>query len=416
MSFGLLGKKLEHSYSPYLHAMIGAYDYELFDIDESELEDFMENGDFNGLNVTMPYKESIMKYVKCDKIAERIGAVNTIYYKDGELMGTNTDFFGFMYLLSLHQITLEGKKVLILGSGGASKVAQAVAKMSEASKVFVASRTKTEKGYVSYRTLPLDADIIINATPLGMYPANDQQAVDLSDFTGPEAVIDLIYNPYRTRLLQQAEDLGIKAVNGLAMLVAQATKAAGHFTGMNYISYNRQLLTNIKAYTLNIVLVGMPGCGKSFIGEKLAEATQRKFVDIDREIEAMEGKTIPEIFREDGEKYFRNLETELLKKYCKESQLVIATGGGTVLRKENRDVIRSNSGVVFLERPLNRLEKKGRPLSTDSRTLEKMYDERLPLYNGIKDISVNNDNNFEIIIDKILDNLGGYYEKDYRNN
>ena len=415
MSFGLLGKKLSHSYSPYIHAMLGAYDYQLFEMEDEELDDFFENGDFNGLNVTVPYKEKVMKYVKCDAVSKKIGAVNTIYYKNGELIGTNTDYFGFMYLLSLHEINLAGKKVLILGTGGASKTVFGVAKMCEAEKIFVASRQKSDK-YVSYNTLPLDVDIIINATPVGMYPNNDEQPVDLSQFTNLEAVIDLIYNPYQTKLLQQAEELGIKGVNGLSMLVAQATKAAKYFTGMNYLSYNKTLITNIKAYTLNLVLIGMPGSGKSFIGEKLAENTQRKFIDIDGEISAMAGKTIADIFREDGEKYFRNLETELLKKYCKESNLVIATGGGTILRKENRDLIRSNSGVIFLERPLNELERKGRPLSVDDKTIQKLYDERKKYYDETKDIAVTNNDKYEVIIDKILDSLGEYYEKDYRNN
>lgn len=408
MSFGLLGKKLSHSYSPYVHAMIGAYDYQLFDMEEDQLDDFFENGDFNGLNVTSPYKEAVMKYVTCDAISKKIGAVNTIYYKDGNLIGTNTDVFGFMYLLSLHQIDLANKKVLILGSGGASKTVQAVCNMCQSKKVFVASRTKSNE-FVEYGNLPLDVDIIVNATPVGMYPNNDEKLVDLAEFTKLEAVIDLIYNPYKTKLLQQAEDLGVKWANGLSMLIAQATKAAKHFTGMDYISYNKQLITNIKAYKLNLVLVGMPGCGKTFIGEKLAEATQRKFVDIDREISAMTGKTIADIFKEDGEKYFRNIETELLKKYCKETDLVIATGGGTVLRKENRDMIQANSGVVFLERPLNELEKKGRPLSVDNKTVEKLYDERKPLYDATKSISVTNDNNYEVIVNRILDGLGEYY-------
>ena len=408
MSFGLLGKHLTHSYSPYVHAMLGAYNYELFDMEEEELEDFFENGDFNGLNVTSPYKETAMKYVKCDAVSRNIGAINTIYFKNGELIGTNTDMFGFMYLLSLNKIDLKDKKVLVLGSGGASKTVEGVAKMCEAKKVFTASRKKSDQ-YVDYNNLPLDVDIVVNATPIGMYPNNDEQLIDLSKFEKLEAVIDLIYNPYKTKLLQQAEDLGIKWANGISMLVAQATKAAKHFTGMDYLSYNKSLITNLKAYTLNIVLIGMPGCGKSFIGEALAKATGRKFIDIDKEISANAGKTIADIFKEDGEKYFRNLETELLKKYCKETNLVIATGGGTVLRKENRDIINANSGVVFIERPLNELEKKGRPLSVDNKALEKMYDERKPLYEAAKDISITNNDNVEVIIDKILDGLGEYY-------
>lgn len=408
MSFGLLGKKLSHSYSPYIHAMIGAYDYTLYDMEKEDLDEFFENGDFNGLNVTSPYKELVMKYVKCDAVSKKIGAVNTIYYKDGELIGTNTDMFGFMYLLSLNEINLNNKKVLILGTGGASKMVYGVSKMCEAKDIFTASRQKSDQ-YVDYNNLPLDVDVIVNATPIGMYPNNDEQLIDLSKFTKVEAVIDLIYNPYKTKLLQQADDLGIKWANGLSMLVAQATKSAKYFTGIDYKSYNKQLITNLKAYNLNLVLIGMPGCGKSFIGEKLAAATQRKFIDIDNEISAVAGKTISDIFKEDGEKYFRNLETELLKKYCKETNLVISTGGGTVLRKENRDIINANSGVIFLERPLNELEKKGRPLSVDNKTLEKMYDERKSLYEATKDISVTNNDNYEVIVNKILDELGEYY-------
>ena len=391
MSFGLLGEHLSHSYSQIIHNMLGAYSYDLYEISPNDLENFINEGQFSGLNVTFPYKEKVMSLVKTDPVARKLGAVNTIYYKDGVLRGTNTDYFGFMYLLSLAQINLSGKKI------------------------FVASRQKS-KEYVSYNSLPVDVDIIINATPIGTYPNTDARIIDLAPFTKCEAVIDLIYNPAKTDLLLQAEKKGIKHINGLPMLVAQATKAAQYFIGMDFLQYNKPILTNLKSLTLNITLVGMPGVGKTVIGSEIAKLTGRKFVDIDKEVETIAGMSVSRIFNEYSEEYFRDLETQVLKKYAKETSLVIATGGGSVLKEENRDAIRANSFVVELKRPFDLLEKSERPLSIKATSMEDLYKERKSAYDLTKDITIENNDTIENIANIILDKVGEHYENENNNN
>lgn len=414
MSFGLLGEHLSHSYSQIIHNMLGAYSYDLYEVAPDDLKDFIENGDFSGLNVTIPYKEAVMPLVKVDPVAKKLGSVNTIYHKDGALRGTNTDFFGFMYLLSLHQIDLNNKKVLILGTGGASKIVQAIAQACEAKKVFVASRQKS-KEYVSYKTLPLDVDIIVNATPVGTYPNVSERIIDLSSFTNLKAVIDLNYNPSKSDLLLQAEKCGIKFANGLSMLVAQATKAAQYFIGMDFLQYNKQLLTNLMAMTLNITIVGMPGSGKTTIGSAIAKLTGRDFVDIDAEIEKRAGISIPEIFENHGEEYFRNIESEVIKDFGKEKNLVIATGGGTILKEENRDAIRCNSIVVELKRDFNLLDTDGRPVSKDAPSMQALYNKRKYFYDLTCDVSVENNDTVEKVANKILDKIGEFYENENFN-
>ncbi len=250
-AFGLLGENLSHSYSPAIHNALGVYEYGLFDIPQDQLDDFFRNPFFSGLNVTSPYKEKVLKYVKADPLATKLGNVNTIYLKDGILYGSNTDYFGFMYLLSYNKISLEHKKILILGTGGASKTVQNVAKLCHPTKIFVASRQKS-KEYVSYNALPKDVEIIINATPVGSYPNSEDKIIDLTGFTKCEAVIDLIYNPSKTPLLLQAESLGIKTANGLSMLVAQALKSAELFVGINYRDYINPMIEQLEKATENI--------------------------------------------------------------------------------------------------------------------------------------------------------------------
>lgn len=415
MSFGLLGEHLSHSYSQIIHNMIGAYSYDLFEVSPAELEDFIKNGNFSGLNVTMPYKEKVMPYVEVDAVAQKLGAINTIYHKDGVLRGTNTDYFGFMYLLSLAQINLSDKKVLVLGTGGASKIVQAIAKACEAKKVFVASRQKS-KEYVSYNNLPLDAQIIVNATPVGTYPDSYERIISLDGFDKCEAVIDLNYNPGKSDLLLQAEKKGIKNVNGLSMLVAQATKAAQYFIGMDFMQYNKTIISNLKAMTLNITFVGMPSSGKTTIGGAVAKLTGRKFIDLDDVIAERAGKDIPSIFAEDGEGYFRDLEAEILKEYTKEKGLVIATGGGSILRESSRDAIRSNSVVVELKRPFELLETEGRPVSQAASSMEDLYNSRKAFYDASKDITIDNNLSVEEVANQVLDKIGGFYEDDNFNN
>ncbi len=250
-AFGLLGENLSHSYSPAIHNALGVYEYGLFDIPQDQLDNFFKNPFFSGLNVTSPYKEKVLKYVKLDPLATKLGNVNTIYLKDGVLCGSNTDYFGFMYLLSYNKINLENKKILILGTGGASKTVQSVANLCHPSKIFVASR-QNKKEYVSYNALPKDVEIIINATPVGSFPNSHDRIIDLTGFTKCETVIDLIYNPAKTPLLLQAEALGMKISNGLSMLVAQALKSAELFVGISYRDYINPMIEELEKATKNI--------------------------------------------------------------------------------------------------------------------------------------------------------------------
>lgn len=404
--FGLLGEKLSHSYSPMIHNALGAYDYGLYEVSADALDNFMENGTFSGLNVTSPYKKEICRYVELDPIAIKLGNVNTVYHKDGILRGTNTDYFGFMYLLSLKEISLEGKKILILGTGGASDTVRSIAQACQPADVFVASRRKSKK-YVSYNNLPKDVHVIINTTPVGTYPDSYDSLIDLDDFEKCEAVIDLVYNPAKTKLLLQGEKAGLKCSNGLPMLVAQALRSAEFFTGINYRQHIKSILDELEVYTKNIVIIGMPGSGKTTIGKAVAAASGRAFVSTDEEIIKRAGKSIPEIFSQEGEEAFRSLEQEVLADVCKESGLVIATGGGSVLREENKDIIRCNSTVVEILRDYSLLSTEGRPLSEgkSAKDLEAMYAQRKCHYDAVKDISVENNLTPEKVAQLIIDKI-----------
>ncbi len=412
MSFGLVGENLSHSYSPLIHNMIGAYKYELFKVAPDNLEKFIKDGCFSGLNITFPYKSAVMKFVKADKLAENLGAINTIYRKDGELRGTNTDYFGFMYLLSLSKVNLQNQKILICGTGGSSKMVQHIAQECKASKIFIASRNPS-KDYVSYDNLPIDCDVIINTTPVGTYPKSFERIINLESFNKCHTIIDLIYNPSKTDLILQGEARGIKCINGLSMLVAQATKAAQFFIGIDLIKHNKNILKNIEISTSNIALVGMPGSGKSTLGKSIATLMGRKFIDIDKVIINETGKSIPEIFQTKGEAYFRQLETEVLHRFAKESQLVISTGGGSILSQENQNALLANSTIIEVTRPLDMLIKDNRPILKNT-SIEKLFEERKDIYKNISHISIKNDSNVEIIAKKILKKIGEFYEKDYK--
>jgi len=380
--YGLIGGNLSYSYSKAIHEMLGDYSYELFSLDAGQFENFMRRGDFSGLNITIPYKKAVMPF--CDEIsgiAADIGAVNTVYKKNGKLIGTNTDYDGFLYMLRRSGISLKGKKVLILGAGGASLTVQRCARDEGAAKISVARR---EHDF----SADFDAEIIINATPAGTFPGNGDKIIDLSDFTKCEGALDLIYNPLRTDLLLRAGEYGVPHSNGLPMLVAQATAAAGLFTGKDHTGQNEKILDKLTNSVQNIVFVGMPGAGKTTIGKKVAGALGRDFIDMDEEISKRAGMPVPDIFEKYGETRFRDMESEIAKEYGKQHGLVIATGGGAVLRKENMDAIRQNAVVFFIERQVESLETAGRPLSRDTETLKKMYEERLPLYKKYCDYRV----------------------------
>lgn len=389
MNCGLLGRRLSHSYSPQIHSMLGTYSYQLFEKEPEELERFLKQGDFTGINVTIPYKKAVIPYLDgLSPIARNLCAVNTIVRRsDGTLYGHNTDYSGFQAMIKHSRLSVSGKKVLVLGSGGASNTASTVLKEMGA-EVIVISRS----GENNYNTLDRhsDAALIVNTTPVGMYPDTGCTPVDLSLFPMLEGVLDVIYNPARTQLLLEAENRGLVAVNGLLMLVAQAKEAAEWFTGNSIpdevISRIHKILSD---QMKNIVLVGMPGCGKSTIGKLLSEKYGKSFVDADEEIIALAGKTIPDIFSQEGEAAFRELETRVLEKLGKQSGLVIATGGGCVTKKQNYPLLHQNATIIWLKRPLELLPKDGRPLS-QAGNLAQMYAVREPLYHAFADISIEN--------------------------
>lgn len=403
---GLLGRHLVHSYSPQIHRSLGDYPYGIFEIEPDGVADFLRSADFTGINVTIPYKKAVIPCcAELTPIAKRLGAVNTIVrLADGSLLGHNSDYFGFYALVKRLGLDWKDKKVLVLGSGGASNTAVAVLEYLGAGPVVV-SRT----GVNHYQNLHLhrDAALIVNATPVGMYPNAEERIIDLDAFPALEAVVDLIYNPARTQLLLDAESRDLKAENGLYMLVAQAKESAEYFTGSAICdTVIDKIYAQLKRQMENIALVGMPGCGKSTVGAALAEKLERRFVDTDREIEAMAGCSIPDIFMEQGEQGFRALETAVLARFGKESGLVIATGGGCVTREENYLHLHSNSRIFWLQRSLELLPRGGRPLSLAGE-LDAMYAGREPMYRRFADHIICNDGAVNDTIGSILGSFEG---------
>ena len=389
MKYGLIGGNLGHSYSPFIHSLLGSSPYQLKSLRPQELEPFIKAGDFAGINVTIPYKKAVLPYL--DHIApeaKAIGAVNTIVRRDDGLWGYNTDYNGFLYAAARAGISLKGKNMLVLGSGGASAALQAAAAGAGAASVQVVSRT----GALNYGNVYQEsgAEVIVNATPVGMYPQNRGKLLELSRFGSCCGVVDLVYNPLYTPLLLDARELGIPFSNGLSMLVAQAKYASDLFQG---IQRPDSIIEGILDKTLqkvqNIVLIGMPGCGKSTIGKRLAAQQGKKFIDTDTLVEQKAGKSIPEIFAQDGEAAFRALEAEVIEAVGKENGQVIATGGGAVLSLENVRNLRQNGTVVFIKRDIDKLAREGRPLS-QAQDLADMYKERLPFYEAAADTVMEN--------------------------
>lgn len=401
MKSGLLGRKLGHSYSPEIHEFLGSYSYDLFEKEPEEVGDFVTKGNFTGINVTIPYKKDVIPYLdELSPLAKRMGAVNTIVRReDGTLFGHNTDYFGFSSMVSRSGISVAGKKVLVLGSGGASNTAVKVLEDMGA-KVIVISRS----GENNYNNLHLhkDASVIVNCTPVGMYPNTGVAPLDLKAFPNLEGVLDMVYNPSRTQLLLDAEKLGLPHENGLWMLVAQAKEAAEYF-GKQQLpdSMIAAVYKKMSAKMQNIVLIGMPGCGKSTVASLLAEKLGRKAVDADAEIVKLAGKAIPEIFAQDGEEAFRNLETQVLSELGKQSQLVIATGGGCVTRERNYPLLHQNSSIFWLQRDLDLLPTEGRPLSQTAK-LQDMYAIRKPLYAAFTDRTISNNGPCQETVAQIL--------------
>lgn len=397
MRFGLLGEKLGHSYSPELHAFFGDYDYELFEVAPGDLEDFLRERDFQGLNVTIPYKTTVHDICEhLTEAAEAIGSVNTVVKQpDGTLLGDNTDAAGFEGMVWKSRVRVLGRKCLVLGSGGASLAVRYVLNKLGAGQVVVISRS----GEDNYDNLDKhkDASVIVNTTPVGMYPKTGAAPVDLRDFPQCEGVLDIIYNPARTALIQQAEALGIPCLGGLYMLVEQARCASQVFTGKPLPAIrSKEVYSVMSRRKDNRILIGMPGSGKSTVGRILAERLGRPFVDCDTELEKRLGMTAGDYILKAGEEDFRAQETAILAQLGKESGLVIATGGGCVTRPENYPLLHQNGTIIFLERELSKLPKKGRPLSLRG-NLQDMYTIRLPMYRRFADLIVPNDSSPETV-------------------
>lgn len=389
--YGLLGRTLKHSYSVPIHRALGNENYALYELEPEALGVFLNRADICGLNVTIPYKRDVMAYCDIlDETARSIGSVNTIVRRaDGKRAGYNTDAYGLGYLAKHAGIALNGKKVVILGSGGASLTAQYVANTGGASEIIVVSR----HGADNYDTLARhsDAQVIIHATPVGMYPHTGEAAVDLFLFPACEGVLDLIYNPRRTALLLQAEALGIPCADGLPMLVAQAKAAEELFFNRSIPEQeNERILRLLRRNTQNIVLIGMPGSGKTTIGTALSQLTDRRAVDLDEEITRAAGMPIPEIFSRFGEEAFRAMEREQAETWGKESGLILITGGGIVKDARNDPALRQNGRVYEIQRDTGLLPREGRPLSQGA-DLAALQRERAPLYARLRDASIPND-------------------------
>ena len=401
---GLLGRKLGHSYSPQIHRELSCYEYKLYEKEPEELEAFLKSGTFDGLNVTIPYKKTVMAYL--DEIspeAAAIGSVNTIVNRGGKLTGYNTDAFGFSWLLQKSGVEAAGRKALVFGSGGASVTVCHVLKSLGADPVVVISRT----GENNYENLDrhLDAKLLINATPLGMYPNNGESPVDLTRFSALDGVLDVVYNPARTALMLQAEQLGIPHASGLSMLVAQAKKACEYFTGNPVPDAEIDRIERLLSRQLeNILLIGMPGCGHSSVGKALAAALNRTFLDADEEIVRRAGCSIPEIFAAQGEAGFRRAESAVLADLGKQSGIVLATGGGCVTRPENYPSLHQNGCIVWLTRDLSLLPTDGRPMS-QANPLEALWEKRKALYEQFSDVKISNDRTISECVNAIEEAL-----------
>ena len=390
MQCGLLGRKLGHSYSPQIHSHLASYEYTLFEKEPEELEAFLKNGGFTGLNVTIPYKKDVIPYLdELSPTAKRLGAVNTIVRReDGTLIGHNTDYFGFRSMVGRSGLTVAGKKVLVLGSGGASNTA--VAALEEmGAQVVVISRSGENNYDNLYRHA--DAAVIVNTTPVGMYPKTGVSPISLERFQKLEGVLDVVYNPARTQLLLDAESRGLIAMNGLWMLVAQAKESAEWFAGVQIPDGKiAQIHGLLRAQMENIILIGMPGCGKTTVGQALATMQGKRFVDADAVLEERVGRKITDIIPTDGEEAFRQMETDTLAELGKQSGLVIATGGGCVTRERNYPLLHQNGTILWLTRDLNKLPTHGRPLSQTGK-LQQMYAVREPMYRRFADAVISND-------------------------
>ncbi|MBR5321539.1 MAG: shikimate kinase [Clostridia bacterium] len=399
--YGLLGEHLPHSFSPQIHLALGNHDYNLFEIAPDNLESFMTEHNFKGINVTIPYKKAVIPYLDVvSPEAEKIGAVNTVTVRDGKLYGDNTDYFGFVYMLEKSGISVKDKKSVVLGGGGASATVQAVLHDFGASEVVVVD-LNTENNYENLY-LHYDAQIIVNTTPVGMYPNNLKSLVNLDDFKNITGVLDVVYNPLKTKLILDAEARNIPCSAGLSMLVAQAKKAHEIFFDTKIDTSVCEKIENVlKMQMCNIVLIGMAGCGKSTVGKVLSEKLGKELVDTDQMIENVENMPIPEIIEKFGEVHFRNCENAAVILAGREKECVIATGGGVITRPENYNPLKQNGIMVFINRDADLLPTKGRPLS-QMHGVKALYEKRMPLYRQFADVEIDGNGTVEEVAERII--------------
>lgn len=413
MKYGLIGEKLSHSYSCEIHKSIADYEYELKELAPCSLDEFFAKRDFGAINVTIPYKQKVFDYL--DSIsdeASKIGAVNTIVKKDGKLFGYNTDYYGIVALLHKVDINPQGKKVLILGTGGTSNTAHAVFKDLGASQILKVSRKKSEDAitYAEAQSEHRDTQIIFNATPVGMYPRDEECPIDLSVFKVLEGVLDAVYHPLNTNLVLQARQLNVKAIGGLYMLSAQAVYASKLFVGESIDDVDKSLIDKAYSSVLkqkqNIVLVGMPSSGKSSVGIALAKLLNREYIDTDIEVEKRIVMPIADFFEKSGEQSFREIESEIIQGVSKESGLIVATGGGSVLNADNVNALKRNGVIVFLDRDLkNLITTSSRPLSSNKSKLEGLFEQRYQIYCDVLDIRIDGNKSVEDVAKDIIKEL-----------
>ncbi len=413
MEYGCIGEHLKHSFSKEIHNALADYSYEILEIERKKLKDFFDKKDFKAINVTIPYKQEIIPFL--DEIspeAKSINAVNTVVNRNGKLYGYNTDFYGLKALIERENVSLKDKKVLVLGSGGTSNTAVAVATFLGAKEVVKVSRQE-KSGYVTYEYVYekyTDFEIVINTTPCGMFPNIGNSAVDLKSFTSLEAVFDAVYNPLKSKLICDAKELGVVAAGGLYMLVSQAAYAVEKFIDTPIDNEKvESIFKNLYKNKMNIVLVGMPGSGKTTVGKRLSQKLSKSFVDTDDLIVEVQNKTITEIFSEIGETGFRKIEKEEVFSVSSRNNHVIATGGGAILNKENTDTLKENGRIYFINRPLEKLVATAdRPLSRDDEALKKRFNERYSLYLQCADVVIDGSGTIDEVAERIEADFNEY--------
>lgn len=407
MRYGLIGEKLGHSFSKDIHERIADYTFDLIPLEKEEFHHFMKEKDFTAINVTIPYKKDVLPYLdEIDEHAKAIGAVNTIVHEDGKLKGYNTDCTGFLYMIKKHKVHMAGKKVLIIGNGGASAAIQAAVRHEQAGIVVIVD-VMPGNGAITYDEMfeqHLDADIVINTSPIGMYPKIGNAPIDITLFSHCTCVMDVIYNPILTRLCFEAQEAGMQRINGLEMLIAQAKQSVEFFLDK---SIDDAIIDTIYQDMLreqcNIVLIGMPSAGKTTIGRMLAKRMNKEFIDLDDVIVEKAGMSIPEIFEQSGEEGFRAMETEVAIELSKRNNKIIATGGGTIKHKVNMDYLRQNGITIFIDRDVDKLisSDPNRPLSKSQEALQQMHEERLPLYQKYAAYIAVNNSDIDVTVKKI---------------